>query len=532
MVSNEPAKARAFDGGAGLSSGESLMGVDVANPLRLRQAFGRVVSLPRWARPARRIGINALLGMGLWILLWLGYNTGPGYLTDSRFPANTADLIHGLRSYFPILGGWIALLVIFSRAHRIGPWLKGPLGLMLIYAVIGLASSAILSADVPNALYYGTNYLAVVLVLLAVVLTRDPIQDLRRLLNLTWAVGILLTLSLLAAVPILGPEAMVPSEGSPVGMRAYAGAGTMMGMALTRNTGFARYAAISVLVTLPVVIKRGRLWVRGVFGILFVASAWALFIANGRTEIVACAAGVAVILFAEKTTRTINILVAATTAILLWFKGFYSGFFLYFTRTGEVDPTMTGRTATWNDGLRLLAKSPWIGLGFQADRAFLGVHMHNAFLHVLVQSGMVGGGAILLALGIIWYYLIKHFFLHPPADRTMVPPEIPAVFLFVTISSITESTFAYFSAAWLLSAPIVAYAVALHRRQKAIARRIAQGRAHYWRWARQKTMYLGPPPGKEAPEAEEVPSAAEEDFSTTEADTGPEKVPSEPDEET
>lgn len=89
--------------------------------------------------------------------------------------------------------------------------------------------------------------------------------------------------------------------------------------------------------------------------------------------------------------------------------------------------------------------------------------MHDAFMHVLVQAGILGGGAMLLAVLITWYYLINDFILKPPADKSLVPPEIPAVFLFVTLSSITESTFAYFSAAWLLSAPIVAYAVALHR---------------------------------------------------------------------
>ena len=41
--------------------------------------------------------------------------------------------------------------------------------------------------------------------------------------------------------------------------------------------------------------------------------------------------------------------------------------------------------------------------------------------------------------------------------------SIPAVLAFVTFSSITESTFAYFSAAWLLSAPIFVYVVALDR---------------------------------------------------------------------
>jgi hypothetical protein len=89
--------------------------------------------------------------------------------------------------------------------------------------------------------------------------------------------------------------------------------------------------------------------------------------------------------------------------------------------------------------------------------------MHNAFQHVLIQSGLLGGGAILIGLGIVSHYMVRYFFLEQPSDKSLIPPEIPAVFLFVMISSFAESTFAYFSAAWLLSAPIVAYVLALHR---------------------------------------------------------------------
>jgi O-antigen ligase len=142
---------------------------------------------------------------------------------------------------------------------------------------------------------------------------------------------------------------------------------------------------------------------------------------------------------------------------------------------------MTGRTAVWQQGLRLLATSPWVGYGFQADRDMLNIHMHNAFLHVLVQSGIIGGGAAILGLAIIWYYIIRYFIAAQPSDKSLIPPEMPAVFLFVTFSSVTESTFAYFSAAWLLSAPIVAYVVALHRHMQR-ARVEAERNRHLQNW--------------------------------------------------
>lgn len=168
---------------------------------------------------------------------------------------------------------------------------------------------------------------------------------------------------------------------------------------------------------------------------------------------------------------------------------------MYITRTGQIDPTMTGRTRTWDEALHFLWDSPWVGLGFQADRFLLGgEHMHNAFLHVIFQAGLLGGLAIIIGLVIVWGYLIKYFFLAPPADKSLIPAEIPAVFMFVTISSVTESTFAYFSAAWLLSAPIVPYVMALHNHMRKVSAREAKERSLRIQLARRQAQFLEPVP--------------------------------------
>jgi O-antigen ligase len=439
------------------------MGVEVVEPLHLKRAAGRPVPLDQLAKPRRGISTNALLGMGLWLLLWLGYNTGPWYVMAPGFPANTTDLIHGVRAFFPMLAAWFAALMIFDRSYRVFYWIMGPLGLMLLYAVTGLVSSATLSPEPIDSLYYGANYLAIVLVLLAIVSVENPLPDLRYVLRFTWAVGTIFMFSLLGIIPFLGSQVISETQTSPVGAIAYTRVVGIMGMAGSRNTGFARYAAISALVALPGFLRKGNLFVRFIWGILFTASLYALVVANGRTETLAFVGSVGVILVAERTKRTVNLLVATAAAILLGLRGFYSAFFLYLTRTGHVDLTLTGRTKIWEDGCRLLWQSPWVGFGFQADRYYLKWHLHNAFLHVLIQSGLLGGGAILIGLAIVGCYLTKYFILQPPSDKSLIPPEIPAVFLFVILSSVLQSTFAYFSATWLLSAPIVAYVLALHR---------------------------------------------------------------------
>ena len=54
-----------------------------------------------------------------------------------------------------------------------------------------------------------------------------------------------------------------------------------------------------------------------------------------------------------------------------------------------------------------------------------------------------------------------------------------------------ESTFAYFSAAWLLSAPIVGYVVALHRHMRRISAKAIQERVARVRLAKHKARGPG-----------------------------------------
>lgn len=472
------------------------MGTEVANPLRLKRRTGGPVPPKKAAKPKRTLSENALIGMGLWFLLWSGYNTDMLRVLKPNFPANTMDLIHGVRSFFPMLAGWFSCLLIFARVRHVFYWIIGPLGLILFYAFSGLISSATISVSPILALYYGINYLSIVLVLLAIVLVADPLPDLLNVLRLTWTFGIFLTLALLGAIPILGSQVIIPTEGSPFHARAYSGTDMVMGMASSRNTGFARYAAISALAALPGFLNKGnKKSVRLVWAVLLIASLYALVFANGRTETVAFIGSLVIILAAQKTKRFIYFLAGTGFAIILGLRGFYTEFFLYFTRgKSQIDLTFTGRTLIWERGWKLLWQSPWLGFGFQADRLYLdGWSMSNAFLHALVQSGIPGGGAVIVAMGIAWYYTIHYFFLHQPADKSLIPAEIPAIFLFTTVSSLTESTFSYYCATWLLSAPIIAYVMALHRHMKNAAQQVAQDREQLVRLARRKSRVLGPP---------------------------------------
>lgn len=434
---------------------------------------------------------NTLLALGLWILLWSGYNTDLLYFESPMFSTSWQYFIHGVRAFFPILAGWIAFLMVLTRARRLLDFLVGPLGLLLLFSAVGLTSSMVLSRNSKEALYFGANYLAIVLVMCAIVTMDDALPDASKLLILNWGIAITLTISLLGAIPFVGGFAG-GGEGQAYTLEGvrniYNGGGVVFGMAMTRNTGFARYAAIATLAALAK-LRAGRPLKRLMWAAIFLVCFYALILANGRTEVAAFIASAFLVLYGDRSKRVVYFIGGVGVAILLGLKGFYAAFFDYFTRTGRLDITMTGRTLTWHEGLKLLNSSPWIGWGFQADRIYLtGMqHMHNAFLAALVQSGFVGGGALLLAICLVWFLIVKYFFIRRPSNQDLIPAEIPGIFLFITISSITESTVAYYSAAWLLSAPIVVYVLLLNQQTRRVAAAAERARWQRLRIARHQT---------------------------------------------
>jgi len=128
------------------------------------------------------------------------------------------------------------------------------------------------------------------------------------------------------------------------------------------------------------------------------------------------------------------------------------------TPTETILFTLSGRTTgVWPQALKLFLKSPLIGWGFQADRIFLaGQHAHNAILHALIQTGIIGTIPFIIAFIWAWIILFK-LLKNPSLTEKPFLIEIAAIFAFFTIRAITESTGAFFGVDWILLAPLIAY---------------------------------------------------------------------------
>jgi len=257
-----------------------------------------------------------------------------------------------------------------------------------------------------------------------------------------------------------GEGNVIPTVGSPLGVKAYGKVTDVMGMAGTRNTGFGRFAGIVVLVGITKLLHYRRdlkttlLWTP-----LTLAAGYALLLSQARTSWVALVIAAAFLLVRAPNRWRVPILILALLALpLVWLSGLGHGFLLYLTREQGTDPTLSGRTATWMDGWWALQQSPWIGLGFWGDRYFLaGWHIHNTPLDALIQSGFLGIIPFLFALAWAWVGILRFYCTKPMGEETSLPAEILALMAFFTIYSITEVTYSFYSVGWMAMAPLFAH---------------------------------------------------------------------------
>jgi O-antigen ligase len=450
---------------------------------------------PNRAASWPKLRSSTWLGLFLWLLLWGGYSTGDWLLRDPRFPSSTMNLIHGVRSLFPLVAGWLGVLVILIRNVSSRGALESPLGLMVIFTVMGTISSALLSLDPIAGLYWAASFGSVLAVTLALMVSEDPLESLSWVHYLNVVICAVFVLSVMVSLPYLRDLGGEPLGSAPFQLKPGRFiAQPILEMYGTRSTGLARYAAVLGLATLARLLegKKGSLrklvWVA-----LLVVSLYILYRAQGRTAIAGFVVGAWVILWSQRAGRWILLPAAVFSAAILYLLGFQSALWSYFNQGRQFDPTMTGRVATWHEGWELLRHSPWIGVGFQGDRIFLaGKHMHDGLLEALVQAGGLGGVLWLGALLLTWVLVFRLYRRRAPAYPLALPLDVPGILAFLTVGSFAESNFAYFSAAWLIGAPLLAYVQCLAMQRGLLPRLAKSARQARPRFAQPIPAARGP----------------------------------------
>ncbi len=442
----------------------------------VKPLLGRPTALPNSSETVGGLsraerGGGTVPALALWLMVWAGYNTEIARVLEPTFPTGALDLFHGIRCFFPILAGFVAGIIMLRRGSFSREALEGPMGLLVLYTVCGVISSVLVSTDPLTALYWACEYGSVLIVLWAILSDANPVASVSHLLTVNFAMVTGVTISLFTAIGFLEELVLVPTEGSPVGVKAYGGefivSGQMLGMTGTRNTGFGRFAALMVIICLARLWEKKKrskwLWV-------FLPTAlFALVLCQARTATLALLAGALVILWVKRGSKIMLWAGGIVTVVLLQLIGFYSAFWNYLMRGQPFDPTLTGRTAVWQEGWELFKQSPLLGFGFRGDRIFLeGMDVHNALLQALIHSGVLGGLALVLAFIATWVLALRLYKGRALRELPFLPLEVPGLLAFVTVASITEPTFDLYSVPWLMVAPCLAYLQVITRKREAL----------------------------------------------------------------
>jgi O-antigen ligase len=119
----------------------------------------------------------------------------------------------------------------------------------------------------------------------------------------------------------------------------------------------------------------------------------------------------------------------------------------------------SGRSVVWSAAWDQVLESPVLGYGFHSDRLLLGTHMHNSYLHALLQTGFLGVLPFVAALALTWILLfraLRNLDTLPGIHKHLVI-QSAGVLLFFSIRTIPESTMAFFGIDYLLLAPFLLY---------------------------------------------------------------------------
>jgi len=420
-----------------------------------------------------------LLPLALWLMLWAGQNTGVEVIFLAQ---TTIGKLHGYRSLLPLLAALLALWNIFTRGSISPVPFRGALGFMALYALLGIPGSVFVSPRPEIALGWWAAYVSVFLILGAVVHGPDSIARICAIISLNrLLVGAILLVLVTIGGDVISSSRLRPDIDRMPGYSVLAIRPEVGGMPMVRASGVGRYAAVLAIAALAR-LRSSAGWRLPYWALLLTFSLGVIVLYHSRSAAVGaaiCTLGV-LALRAKGQAKVFFLSAALLLAVWLSVSGLPVPAARYLAR--GADPATqyggwTGRMNLWEAAFPVLKDSPLIGFGFHGDRLMTNWWaVHNAWLHALLQSGLLG--TLCFAGGFItaWLLLFRALRLLPvlPAEQKIVLTESAGVLGFFTLRTVSESSGAYFGVDWLLLAPVFAYLQILTQQY-----RLGEARAHF-----------------------------------------------------
>jgi N-acetylglucosaminyldiphosphoundecaprenol N-acetyl-beta-D-mannosaminyltransferase len=417
--------------------------------------------------------IDILGASYLWIFIWATYNTDIFRALLPGFPHNFLDFIHGIRAFLPFLALIISIYILFKNKGFNLKMISGPLGLLGLYALVGIFAS-LFSRNILFSLYWGVLYITAIVVLFSIFSEGDFKKRSSLIMKINWIIGGLVALGLtLFFFMQPGIFSISTYKDFLIGLRPYESLGNVkaetniIGMVGSRSTGLGRYAGLLAIVMFANIWRKNKK-TKLIFIFLFTLFFVILLFSRARTSIVAFLVSILIILWMKSKSKISLIFIISSILMIFCVTGSYklADYYLIPGNTQDyiysqennreyIALTLSGRTEKiWPKILGVFYTSPIIGRGFQADRIFLnGLHSHNTFLQVLIQSGILGAIFFVLAFLLLWIGLLSLFKID---SENLIILESIGVVAFFAVRSITESS-SYFGADFLFLLPLLAY---------------------------------------------------------------------------
>lgn len=305
--------------------------------------------------------------------------------------------------------------------------LTGPPRWATLFAIIAVASCPF-SPVLVYSLAMAFKLCIIVAALLAISRSIDGITGIEKLFSALFAGTLILTLAGFVT-PFLGSAPVFAGDrfGAVIGLSGNAGLLLLLSVLyfiLKKNPWFLLLVGFS-LVLMMLVGGKG-----GIAASLISFLAFFAFLKNARQAVAACF-GLAIVF-----------------ALCVAFTPFGHNLQLY-GESGNAS-TLSGRTQLWTDVWPEIAKHPVVGHGYRASRfvsaevegAFAEAgHIHNAFLEVLYNNGVVGLTPILI-MNVVIVFNLGHVLRRslPPRERYFAAAAL-ALYLHLLVWGMTAPTF-------------------------------------------------------------------------------------------
>jgi len=381
----------------------------------------------------------------LWLMVWGGMYSDISAFRAERLLEGPMSFILTLRPVMPLLAV-VGCLIVLARAGRITlSFTRGPVLAFSAYGLVGLFFF-FLSPEPFVSLYWGALFLAAVFTAWTCVNQEGPERQAQALM----AVNVILV-AVLVLFYFTGPLWPI-LMGAPNPRLYY----LPFGLGVQTANGVGRFAGVLALIALSRVRHREP-YLKVPWALLLGMSLAALALSQSRTAILGFVAGSLLIVLANRKFSWLFVGIPAIFYLLYqaWFVWRFRGSF-------ETAFFLTGRETTWRKVLAIALRQPLVGHGFHADRLMVeGEHVHMAYLHSLIQSGVLGALLFAAAIAGMWWLLIRHGVLQRLASiegrANFLMTESVALVGFMTARSFLESTAAFYGVDLLLLMPAMAY---------------------------------------------------------------------------